>query len=57
MLQVELFDYPTLEALKKAQNLWFKDMSKIHGEAFKIIEFLSVAGLDGCAIFIYYMVS
>lgn len=65
MLQVELFNYSTLNELKKRQNEWLKDMGKRHGEGFKTIEFLQSGepefGKRDDAIFvfisIYYTIS
>ncbi|GAF93767.1 unnamed protein product [marine sediment metagenome] len=56
MLQVEEFECQTLYALKEAQNAWFKDMAKIHGEKFKIIEFVPMPG-NKWAMLIYYTTS
>ena len=40
MLQVKLFNYPTLTELEDAQDVWFKKMCEKYQDFFKIIEII-----------------
>lgn len=63
MLQVEVFNYPTLSELKKAQNDFFKDLSKQN--EWKLIDikqsgepsFDAIENAKSVLVSVYYAVS